>query len=106
MRRLTPRRWRILFFLALESYSRVDDMALVVGVSRVTAHRDLAWLHNAGLVTRWHEREDKKPTGGGKTSAIEASRCSSLGWRRSAVRCRCIWVDVARVPRTICSFCR
>lgn len=61
-RRLTPRRWRILSFLALHGSATTMDVALVAGISRLTAHRDLAWLHGAGLVSRWHSDEDRTHT--------------------------------------------
>jgi DNA-binding MarR family transcriptional regulator len=59
---LTPRQWRILSFLALHGSARTMDIALVAGVSRLTAHRDLAWLHSAGLVGRWRSGEDRTHT--------------------------------------------
>jgi hypothetical protein len=56
---LTSRRWRILSFLALLGSATTDDTAVAVGVSRLTAHRDLTWLHGAGLVTRDRSAVDR-----------------------------------------------
>jgi DNA-binding MarR family transcriptional regulator len=61
-RRLPPRRWRILSFLALHGGATVQDVALVLGVTRLTAQRDLAWLYQAGLVDRWRSNEDRTHT--------------------------------------------
>lgn len=61
-RRLSPRRWRVLSFLALHGGATVRDVALVLGVTRLTAQRDLAWLHQAGLVDRWRSNEDRTHT--------------------------------------------
>ncbi|MBM0255474.1 hypothetical protein JNW89_00105 [Micromonospora sp. 4G55] len=38
------------------------DVALVCAVSRLTAHRDLVWLHAAGLVRRERSEEDRTHT--------------------------------------------
>lgn len=62
MRRLSPRRWRILSFLAQHGLASTLDVALVCDVSRLTAHRDLAWLHDAGLVRRERSEEDRTHT--------------------------------------------
>ncbi|QLQ39622.2 MarR family transcriptional regulator [Micromonospora robiginosa] len=56
---LTPRRWRILSFLALHGSATTSDIAVVAGVPRLTAHRDLTWLHIAGLVGRERSAEDR-----------------------------------------------
>jgi DNA-binding MarR family transcriptional regulator len=61
-RRLSPRRWRILSLLALHGGATVRDVALVLGVARLTAQRDLAWLYQAGLVARWRSNEDRTHT--------------------------------------------
>ncbi|MFJ1539438.1 MarR family transcriptional regulator [Micromonospora chalcea] len=61
-RELTPRRWRVLSFLALHGMATTGDVALVVGVPRLTAHRDLTWLHAAGLVGRERAAEDRAHT--------------------------------------------
>jgi DNA-binding MarR family transcriptional regulator len=61
-RRLSPRRWRILSLLALHGGATVRDVALVLGVARLTAQRDLAWLYQAGLVDRWRSNEDRTHT--------------------------------------------
>ncbi|WP_307856254.1 helix-turn-helix domain-containing protein [Micromonospora sp. C32] len=58
-RELTPRRWRILSFLALHGMATTSDVAVVTGVPRLTAHRDLTWLHAAGLVGREQSAEDR-----------------------------------------------
>jgi hypothetical protein len=58
-RELTPRRWRILSFLALHGVVTTSDTAVVVGASRLTAYRDLTWLHAAGLVSRERAAEDR-----------------------------------------------
>jgi DNA-binding transcriptional ArsR family regulator len=58
-REVTPRRWRILSFLALHGVATTSDIALVVGVPRLTAHRDLTWLYAAGLVGRERSAEDR-----------------------------------------------
>ncbi|WP_406059238.1 replication-relaxation family protein [Micromonospora sp. NBC_00860] len=58
-RELTSRRWRILSFLALHGWATTSDIAVVVGVPRLTAHRDLTWLHNLGLVGRERSAEDR-----------------------------------------------
>ncbi|MER7457635.1 DeoR family transcriptional regulator [Micromonospora sp. NPDC126480] len=62
VRRLLPRRWRILSFLAQDGSASTLDVALVCDVSRLTAHRDLAWLHDAGLVRRDRSAEDRTHT--------------------------------------------
>ncbi|WP_431874536.1 MarR family transcriptional regulator [Micromonospora marina] len=36
-----------------------SDIAVVAGVPRLTAHRDLTWLHAAGLVGRERSAEDR-----------------------------------------------
>ncbi|MFB9234064.1 hypothetical protein ACFFWC_00710 [Plantactinospora siamensis] len=56
---LTPRRWRILSFLALHGSSTTSDIAVVVGVPRLTAQRDLTWLYSSGLVGRGRSAEDR-----------------------------------------------
>ncbi|WP_435153356.1 DeoR family transcriptional regulator [Micromonospora aurantiaca (nom. illeg.)] len=61
-RRLSPRRWRILSYLAQHGSATTLDVALVCGVSRLTAHRDLVWLHEAGLVRRERSPEDRTHT--------------------------------------------
>ncbi|MFI7216469.1 DeoR family transcriptional regulator [Micromonospora maritima] len=61
-RRLSPRRWRILSYLAQRGSASTLDVALVCAVSRLTAHRDLAWLHEAGLVRRERSPEDRTHT--------------------------------------------
>jgi DNA-binding MarR family transcriptional regulator len=58
-RELTPRRWRILSFLALHGSATTSDIAVVAGAPRLTAHRDLTWLHTAGLVGRERAAEDR-----------------------------------------------
>ncbi|MFF0101858.1 MarR family transcriptional regulator [Micromonospora sp. NPDC005257] len=58
-REVTPRRWRILSFLALHGMATTGDVAVVAGVPRLTAHRDLTWLHAAGLVGRERSAEDR-----------------------------------------------
>jgi DNA-binding transcriptional ArsR family regulator len=60
-RRLPPRRWRILSFVALHGVT-VLDVAVVLGVARLTAQRDLAWLYQARLVDRWRSNEDRTHT--------------------------------------------
>lgn len=62
VRRLSPRRWRILSFLAQHASASTLDVALVCDVSRLTAHRDLAWLHESGLVRRERSKEDRTHT--------------------------------------------
>ncbi|MFG1952091.1 DeoR family transcriptional regulator [Micromonospora sp. NPDC048830] len=62
VRRLPPRRWRILSFLAQHGSTSTLDVALVCDVSRLTAHRDLAWLYEAGLVRRRRSEEDRTHT--------------------------------------------
>jgi DNA-binding MarR family transcriptional regulator len=61
-RRLSPRRWRLLSFIALHDGVTVLDVALILGVTRLTAQRDLAWLYQAGLVDRWRSTEDRTHT--------------------------------------------
>ncbi|MFI7203402.1 DeoR family transcriptional regulator [Micromonospora aurantiaca (nom. illeg.)] len=61
-RRLSPRRWRILSYLAQHGSASTLDVALVCAVSRLTAHRDLVWLHEAGLVRRERSPEDRTHT--------------------------------------------
>ncbi|MGA3565776.1 MarR family transcriptional regulator [Melissospora conviva] len=58
-RELSPRRWRILSFLALHGWATTSDIAVVAGVPRLTAHRDLTWLHTVGLVGRERSAEDR-----------------------------------------------
>ncbi|MET7708444.1 DeoR family transcriptional regulator [Micromonospora sp. NPDC005413] len=58
-RRSSPRRWRILSYLAQHGSASTLDVALVCAVSRLTAHRDLVWLHEAGLVRRERSGEDR-----------------------------------------------
>ncbi|WBC04237.1 hypothetical protein [Micromonospora sp. WMMA1976] len=58
-RELSPRRWRILSFLALHGWATTSDIAVVAGVPRLTAHRDLTWLHTMGLVGRERSAEDR-----------------------------------------------
>ncbi|WP_328424215.1 DeoR family transcriptional regulator [Micromonospora sp. NBC_00389] len=58
VRRLSPRRWRVLSFLAQHGLASTLDVALVCAVSRLTAHRDLVWLREAGLVRRGRSAED------------------------------------------------
>ncbi|MFF0876460.1 MarR family transcriptional regulator [Micromonospora aurantiaca (nom. illeg.)] len=58
-RELSPRRWRILSFLALHGWATTSDIAVVAGVPRLTAHRDLTWLHSVGLVSRERSAEDR-----------------------------------------------
>ncbi|MFG1650950.1 DeoR family transcriptional regulator [Micromonospora sp. NPDC049275] len=60
--RLSPRRWRILSYLAQHGAATTLDVALVCGVSRLTAHRDLVGLHEAGLVRRDRSAEDRTHT--------------------------------------------
>lgn len=62
VRRLSPRRWRILSFLAQHGSTSTLHVALVCDVSRLTAHRDLVWLHKAGLVRRERSEEDRTHT--------------------------------------------
>ena len=62
VRRLPPRRWRILSFLAQHGLASTVDVALVCDVSRLTAHRDLVWLHEVGLVARDRSAEDRTHT--------------------------------------------
>ncbi|WBB69308.1 DeoR family transcriptional regulator [Micromonospora sp. WMMD812] len=62
VRRLSPRRWRVLSFLAQHGSASTLDVALVCAVSRLTAHRDLVWLHEAGLVRRERFEEDRTHT--------------------------------------------
>ncbi|MEU4642429.1 MarR family transcriptional regulator [Micromonospora sp. NPDC023814] len=61
-RRLSPRRWRILSYLAQHGAASTLDVALVCAVSRLTAHRELVWLHEAGLVRRERSPEDRTHT--------------------------------------------
>ncbi|MFI7576297.1 DeoR family transcriptional regulator [Micromonospora sp. NPDC049497] len=61
-RRLSPRRWRILSYLAQHGSASTLDVALVCAVSRLTAHRDLVGLHEAGLVRRERSPEDRTHT--------------------------------------------
>ncbi|MDM4778736.1 MULTISPECIES: DeoR family transcriptional regulator [unclassified Micromonospora] len=61
-RRLSPRRWRILSYLAQHGSATTLDVALVCRVARLTAHRDLVWLHEAGLVRRDRSAEDRTHT--------------------------------------------
>ncbi|MFF5177764.1 hypothetical protein ACFY2Q_07035 [Micromonospora sp. NPDC000316] len=58
-RELSPRRWRILSFLALHGWATTSDIAVAAGVPRLTAHRDLTWLHTMGLVGRERSAEDR-----------------------------------------------
>ncbi|MCG5469571.1 DeoR family transcriptional regulator [Micromonospora sp. LAH09] len=62
VRRLSPRRWRILSYLAQHGSASTLDVALVCAVSRLTAHRDLVWLHESGLVRRERSAEDRTHT--------------------------------------------
>ncbi|MFJ8202723.1 DeoR family transcriptional regulator [Micromonospora chalcea] len=57
--RLSARRWRILSYLAQHGSAATLDVSLVCEVSRLTAHRDLVWLHEAGLVRRECSPEDR-----------------------------------------------
>lgn len=57
--RVSPQRRRTLAFLALHGWARTVDVAPVVGVRRLTAQRDLTWLHDAGLVSRYRSDEDR-----------------------------------------------
>ncbi|WP_422734139.1 DeoR family transcriptional regulator [Micromonospora sp. WMMD558] len=61
-RRLSPRRWRILSYLAQHGSASTLDVALVCAVSRLTGHRDLVWLHETGLVRRERSPEDRTHT--------------------------------------------
>ncbi|MEU8159518.1 replication-relaxation family protein [Micromonospora parva] len=61
-RRLSPRRWRILSYLAQHGSASTMDVALVCAASRLTAHRDLVWLHESGLVNRERLPEDRTHT--------------------------------------------
>ncbi|MEU4641050.1 DeoR family transcriptional regulator [Micromonospora sp. NPDC023814] len=73
VRRLSPRRWRVLSFLAQHGSAATLDVALVCDVSRLTAHRDLVWLHEAGLVRRERSEEDRtRPDGVGAAGASAA----------------------------------
>jgi hypothetical protein len=56
--RVSPRRRRILAFLAFHGVGRTAEVGLVAGVTRLTAHRDLTWLHRAGLVERLRSEQD------------------------------------------------
>ncbi|MFD6661321.1 DeoR family transcriptional regulator [Micromonospora chalcea] len=60
--RLSSRRWRTLSYLAQHGSASTLDVALVCAVSRLTAHRDLVWLHEAGLVRRERSAEDRTHT--------------------------------------------
>jgi DNA-binding MarR family transcriptional regulator len=60
--RLSPRRWKALSFLAVHGNMTVMLLADQTGVSRVTAHRDLAALYAAGLVERHCSVEDRTHT--------------------------------------------
>jgi len=60
--RLTARRWRIVSLLALYGSATVMDVAVLTGVTRLTAHRDLVWLHDAGLVDRRRLDDDRTHT--------------------------------------------
>jgi DNA-binding MarR family transcriptional regulator len=62
VRRLSPRRWRILSYLAQHGSPPTLDVALVCAVSRLTAHRDLVWLYESGLVRRERSAEDRTHT--------------------------------------------
>ncbi|MFE9189003.1 DeoR family transcriptional regulator [Micromonospora sp. NPDC007208] len=62
VRRLSPRRWRILSYLAQHGSASTLDVALVCAVSRLTAHRDLVWLYESGLVRRERSAEDRTHT--------------------------------------------
>ncbi|MFI7487858.1 DeoR family transcriptional regulator [Micromonospora echinaurantiaca] len=85
VRRLSPRRWRILSFLAQHGSASTLDVALVCDVSRLTAHRDLVWLHEAALVHRERSDEDRTHTWWYEATAkgAEALRGNlvALGWR-------------------------
>ncbi|MGN9890427.1 DeoR family transcriptional regulator [Micromonospora sp. L31] len=72
--RLSPRRWRILSFLAQHALASTMDLALVCDVSRLTAHRDLVWLHEAGLVSRQRSEEDRTHTWWYKATAEGTER--------------------------------
>ncbi|MEV0398140.1 MarR family transcriptional regulator [Polymorphospora rubra] len=61
-RRLTPRQWRVLSFLALHGLATTVEVAVVAGVPRLTAHRDLTRLHGLGLVERRRSDEDRTHT--------------------------------------------
>ncbi|MFF4937295.1 MarR family transcriptional regulator [Micromonospora sp. NPDC000729] len=61
-RRLSPRRWRILSYLAQHGSATTLDVALICGVPRLTAHRELVGLHEAGLVRRDRSPEDRTHT--------------------------------------------
>lgn len=90
---LTPRRWRILSFLALHGSATTSDTAVVVGVSRLTVPRDLTWLHAAGLVSRERSAEHwmLSPPGGVSVamtrwrmpSMVSNSDSCAPGWGRS-----------------------
>ncbi|MFF5224366.1 hypothetical protein ACFY21_24670 [Micromonospora sp. NPDC000212] len=45
--------------MALHGSAITRDIAVVAGVPRLTAHRDLTWLHAAGLVGRERSAEDR-----------------------------------------------
>ncbi|WP_246835346.1 DeoR family transcriptional regulator [Micromonospora sp. MH33] len=62
VRRLSLRRWRVLSHLAQLGSASTLDVALVCAVSPLTAHRDLVWLHEAGLVRRDRSAEDRTHT--------------------------------------------
>lgn len=78
VRRLSPRRWRVMSYLAQHGSASTLDVALVCAVSRLTAHRDLVWLHEAGLVRRERSPEDRTHTWlyGVTPEGAEVPRCA------------------------------
>ncbi|MFJ1543337.1 DeoR family transcriptional regulator [Micromonospora chalcea] len=71
--RLSSRRWRTLSYLAQHGSASTLDVALVCAVSRLTAHRDLVWLHEAGLV-----RRERSVARSATLSPTTSGRCQ--GW--------------------------
>ncbi|WP_238424441.1 DeoR family transcriptional regulator [Micromonospora parastrephiae] len=76
VRLLSPRRWRILSYLAQHGSASTLDVALVCAVSRLTAHRDLVWLHEAGWCAV-NARRRTGPTPGGTRLRPRGRRCSA-----------------------------
>ncbi|MEO3780313.1 DeoR family transcriptional regulator [Micromonospora sp. B11E3] len=111
VRRLSPRRWRILSFLAQHGSTSTLDVALVCDVSRLTAHRDLAWLHEAGLVRRRRSEEDRTHTWWYEVTVegVEVLRRDlaasgrpvplQLGWRRPSLAGALLFLPLVEVSR-------
>ncbi|MGI5180551.1 MarR family transcriptional regulator [Dactylosporangium sp. CA-152071] len=60
--RTAQRHWRLLMFLGLQGSATTEELAQVVGVRRLTAHRDLTLLQGSGLVRRSRSDQDRTHT--------------------------------------------